>query len=260
MDRLRTPYFVIAVICLGLAVLFELGSMALVHGVIPSGAAFDAAMQRAIPVGLSPADFEHARQLQVQHGKPPGVGIPMMALVDAPLLMTLLLLGSSLVVGERVQGKIQGIANLVLSIVVIVIGLIALLLTFFLLMLMVSLFFAVPFGTLTYLALWGSFDTAGAGVILTATMMLKLAAVVCLVIAQQRFVTQKGLGCLILMSLLANVILSFLHALVPSPLVSITDALGAIALAIIAIILAVVRLVFSIVALVRIIQINRSFA
>ena len=54
-----------------------------------------------------------------------------------------------------------------------------------------------------------------------------------------------------LTSLLANVIVSFLHGLVPSVLVSITDAIAAIIVAILALIWAIVLLVFSVVSIVK---------
>jgi len=47
-------------------------------------------------------------------------------------------------------------------------------------------------------------------------------------LAHPRFLQNKGLVLIILTSLAANIIISFAHAIVPVPLVSITDAIAAI--------------------------------
>ena len=65
---------------------------------------------------------------------------------------------------------------------------------------MVSLLLAPPFGPIAYLALWGGFDTDGATVALGLTMLLKLAFAACLVLAHQRFLQNKGLVVLVLLS------------------------------------------------------------
>jgi hypothetical protein len=58
--------------------------------------------------------------------------------------------------------------------------------------------------------------------------MLKLAFAACLILAHQRFIQNKGLVLIILTSLAANIIVSFLNGLAPAPLVSITDGIAAI--------------------------------
>jgi hypothetical protein len=61
-------------------------------------------------------------------------------------------------------------------------------------------------------------------------MMLKAAFGACLILAHPRFLQNKGLMLSILSSLAANIIIGFLHAMVPVPLVSITDAIATITL------------------------------
>ena len=116
---------------------------------------------------------------------------------------------------------------------------------------MIALFLAAPFGTLAYLAMYGSFNRAGASGVLGASMFLKLAAAVLLVLAHQGFLKMKGLTLLVLTSLVGNIIVSFLHGLVPIILVSITDAVAAIVVGILALIWAIVLLIFSIIAIVK---------
>jgi len=113
------------------------------------------------------------------------------------------------------------------------------------------LFFAFPFGTAAYLAIWGSFPKGAAAAILSLLMLLKIIAAICLPLAHQRFLVAKGLILMVLTSFVAMIIVSFLHGIVPGPLVSITDALAAIVVGIIALIWAIVVLVGAIVATVQ---------
>jgi len=114
-----------------------------------------------------------------------------------------------------------------------------------------GLFLAVPFGTIAYLAIYGSFNTGGATAVLGVLMILKLAACVCLLIAHPRFLQNKGLVFLVLTALLGQFVLTLLHAIVPGILCSITDTLGAIVIAVLALIWLLVMLVFSLISIVK---------
>ncbi|MEO8394649.1 MAG: hypothetical protein ABI700_16760, partial [Chloroflexota bacterium] len=54
---------------------------------------------------------------------------------------------------------------------------------------------------------------------------------ICLVIAQQRFLENRGLVLLVISSLIANIVISFLHGFVPGIIVSITDDIAGIIVA-----------------------------
>ncbi|MFC7483970.1 hypothetical protein ACFQX7_33540 [Luedemannella flava] len=81
-----------------------------------------------------------------------------------------------------------------------------------------------------------------------------------LVAAQQRFIQNKGLVALVFTSLVANVIVAFLHGMVPGILVSITDAVAGIVVAIIAIIWGIVLLIGSIPAIVNAVRASARLA
>jgi hypothetical protein len=129
------------------------------------------------------------------------------------------------------------------AIVVIVVGIVLVVVAVVELVTMVTLLFAFPFGTLAYLIIWGSFPRSGLAVVLSVLMALKLTFGGALVLAQQRFVQNKGLVALTLTSLVANLVVAFLHAMVPGVLVSVTDAIAGIVVAVVAIVWAVVLLV-----------------
>jgi hypothetical protein len=181
----------------------------------------------------------------------PGYGVQYLVFVDAFLFYVSLLIGLALIIPERIQGRVQGCVTLVVSFLgcLGIIGAIFTALIF--LLLMVTLLLAPIFGTLAYLAIYGDFDRSGANITLSLIMALKIGYCILLILAHQRFLQNKSLVLLTLTSLLANIIISFLHNLVPGILVSITDALGAIVVAILALIWAIVFIIGSIVAIVR---------
>jgi hypothetical protein len=218
-DELRRVPLIVALALMCIAVLVELGSAAFLHG------------------GGS--------------GSPPGYGIPYLALVDGIVAYSLALMVLALVLNPNVQAKLQGIVTLILSFFLALGSLVLILVAFVKLLIMVALFFAAPFGTIAYLAVWGDFPKAAAAIILSLILLLKLGAAICLPLAQQRFLKLKSLILLIATSFLATIVVSFLHGIVPGPLVSITDALAAIIVGILALIWAVVILIGSINAVIQ---------
>jgi hypothetical protein len=184
-------------------------------------------------------------------GDSPGLGIPYLALVDGILAYSLALMVLSLVISMHLQAKLQGIVSVILMFFLALACITLIFVALAKLLLMVGLFFAIPFGTLAYLASpFAHFPRAGAAVILSLLMLLKIIATILLPIAHQRYLKDVGLILMVLTSLVATIIVSFLHGLVPGVLVSITDALAAIIVGIIALIWAIVVLIGSIIAFV----------
>ncbi|THF86054.1 hypothetical protein E7T09_12470 [Deinococcus sp. KSM4-11] len=221
MDTLRRPFFLGAALCSLLVVLVELGQAFLIAG-------------------------GQAR---------PGFGVRSLALIDGVLLYNVILMGLALVVPERVQGRLQGIVTLLLSLLlllgVIVLGLTAFVTLTVMLGLLLS-FFGFP----VYLGLFGHFDRSGAAATLALLMTLKVAFVILLVLAQQRFLQNRSLVLLILTSIVSSLLLAWLHALVPGLLVSVTDAIGAIVVAILAFMWGVLLLIGGAVATVKSIRLR----
>jgi hypothetical protein len=242
MNELRKPFLLVAIILFALVVLVELGSSLIIGG----GPADDAVTSQE---GM-------AITVTGEVDEPPGRAITYLALVDGILLYTVLLIGLSLLVPEKLLARAQGVLTLVGSIVLIIAGIILVIIAFIELLVMVSLFFSFPFGTAAYLALWGSFPRGDAAVLLSLLMFLKLAGCVFLVLAQQRFLQMKGLVLLVLTSLVCNIVVAFLHGLVPIILVSIFDDIAALIVGIIAIIWAVVLLILSIPSIVAMIRLG----
>ena len=225
MDRLRAPFFVVALALIFIAVVIEAGSASKLQQANDAAKRLDQAT--------------------------PGKGILSLALLDGLLLYTSVLMGLALIVPEKVQGRIQGIVSLIVSILVIISSVALLWAVFQLLIVMVTLLLAPIFGTLAYFAGFGTFNTAGARVTLGIVMSLKLGFAACLVLAHQRFLQNKGLVLLIATSLLATFVLELLHALVPGFLVSITDSIGALIALVLALIWAVLLFISSIFAVIK---------
>lgn len=209
MERLRAPFLIAALVCAGLALAIELGA------------------SLAEPLGVE---------------DPPGVGIPAMALVDAMLVFTLALMAVSLVVPQAIVGRLQGCATLITSCLVLLAAIVVILVALGLLFLMLGLV-ASFFGIAIYLAVFADFPRGAAAVILSLLLALKIAAGICLPLAHQRFIQATGLLLLLITSLVLNLVIAFLHDLVPGILVSITDAVGGIVVGIVAVIWAIVLLI-----------------
>ncbi|XXF77094.1 hypothetical protein P2318_29175 [Myxococcaceae bacterium GXIMD 01537] len=279
---LRKPLFLAALVLLVIAVLVETGSSLMLPKEQPDCSLLERvgkqracenrpltglptgceALRSAVCVDAKDEDVGFSDVIATQKENPPtpGLGIPALAVLDALLLFTLVLMGASLLVPERVHGRVQGVASLVGSIVALLVGIGLLLAAFGLLLTMVALFTAVPFGTIAYLAVWGFFNRGGAAGTLGLLMALKVAAAVCLVLAHPRFLQNKGLVLLVLTSLLANAVVSLLHGLVPIILVSITDAIAAIVVLVLALIWAVFLLVGALVSIVKVLRLKRVAA
>lgn len=253
MADLRRPFFIAALILMALIVVIELGAQNfLPKADTPSTSlaalvADDEELRSAI-LELDPGEV---REMLAQE-KPPGLAIRYLALMDGILLFTVGLMAVAMIIGPGLHGRIHGIVTLIVAILLL---LAALGLIFGvalpLLLLMVSLFLSAPFGTLAYLAIYGFFNRGGAAAILSLIMALRVGFVVCLVLAQQRMLQNKGLVWMILTAFVATVVISFLHGFVPRILVSITDAIAAIIVAALAAIWAVVMGVFSISAVIK---------
>ncbi|WP_433310882.1 hypothetical protein [Micromonospora chersina] len=240
MGELRKPFLLLALLAIALVVGLELGAAALTGGGDAGGALRDSAGQLGVELGDVGSVTE-----------PSGRGTGYLALVDVVALWTTGLFSLSLVVPDRIQGRVQGVATLVFSIVLLLASLVLLVVAFVELTVLVSLFLAAPFGTLAYLAVWGFFPVGDAAVLLGLVLLLKLVWAALLLAAQPRFLQNKGLVLLALTTLLCTVVLEFLHQLVPSILVSITDDLGAVVFAVVALIWALVLLIGSIPAIVK---------
>jgi hypothetical protein len=258
--RLNRLLFAIAAFLLLISFCVEIGS-SLLKVPAPTLASVQAAVRREDPaLDENAARAQAADLLKARSQEPPrpGLAISYLALLDGLLLFTVLLVGLALVVPERIHGRIQGVASLVVSIVDLMLVLLLVPLALALLLLMFGLFVAAPFGTLAYLAVWGFFDRDGAAVTLSLVMFLKVAFAVLLVLSQPRFIQNKGLVLLIATSLVANLVVAFLHGLVPGVMVSITDALAAIVVGVFAGVWALLMLAGALISVVKAIGVARS--
>ena len=271
MERLRTPLFVIAVILVTIVVLAELGSTSLLAVFGGAAASSQAALLDNLAEGadLLPASIRQEVQAAIDEAREeedgsaiaelqkladttsPGIAIRDMVLVDGVLLFTLALISAGLFLPEAVQGKVQGIITIIFALLLLLAAIGLLIAAVVKLLLMVGMLLAVPFGTLAYLAIYGSFPRGTAAAILGVLFTLKLLAAGSLVVAHQRFLQNKGLVLILLTTLLANIIITFLHGLVPIILVSISDAIAAIIMTILGIVWAVALLIGGVVSLVK---------
>jgi hypothetical protein len=226
MNQLRLPFFIAAIVAFVIAILIEVSAK-------------DA------------LDWFGFLDGSLDQQKTPGMAIGYLALVDGLIVYSLAWMVAGLLIPRSVTGRAQGIVSLVISILAFIATLLLIFATFALLMLMIALLVAVPFGTLSYLAAWGHFALDAAASTLALVMLFKIVFCVCLVLAQQRFVENKGLVILVCLSLGLTWVTAFVHALLPGVLVSIGDASVALVIAIIATIWLLIMVIGSIVATVK---------
>jgi len=252
MDELRRPFFLIAAICLILVILLESGSGLVISSKVPAGD-FDTLDKatKELDVNLNDQPDLRKKLGALSQSKPPGMAIPQMALLDGLMLFTIGLMGARYLISDRLSGKLQGILSLIVSLLALLGAFLLIFVDLGKLILMLSLFLSPPFGTITYLAIWGSFNRGGAQAVLGATLFLKFGFGIMLLLAQQRFLQNKGLMFIIATSFLANLVVTFLHGFVPGILVSITDAIAAILMLIFALVWALLMLIGAIVAIIK---------
>lgn len=188
---------------------------------------------------------------------PPGLGIGALALSTGLLVLVLSLTAAPLLFGDRFVGLTQGVVSLVGGVLVLLASIVLALLAFGSLLVMVGLLLSPPFGTLSYLALFGSFPTGTAAVLVGLVLTLHLATLVLLVLAQQRFLASKGLVLLLATCALLTFVTGLLHSIVPGFLASITDALAALVSAVVAAIWALLVAIGGLVGIVRLLQLGR---
>jgi len=243
----RTP-LVAGVAVLALVVLLEISSYFVLH----AGNADVAANPDVIRLAASSG----ANTAAVAGRQPPGIAIAYLALVDGLLLFTMLLVLLGTTRNKALQSRVQGVLTLALAVLVIIGGIMLIIVAIATLVLMVTLFLAVPFGTIVYLIRYGNFDTGAATAVLATIMALKLAFCVALVLGQQRFLQMKGLVALVVTSIVCTALIGILHGVVPVVLVAITDAIAALVIAVIAVVWALVLLVGATLAIVKTVQVK----
>ena len=251
-------FMVVAAFCMLAVVGLELGSTLLLEPVALSDAEFERIM---IEEGVDEDEREEAldqRRAVSDADDPPGLSIPALASIDVLLMLSIVGLASSLIVPDRVLARVVAPANLVVAFLVILAGIIVFIVTMVLLFLMVGLFLAPPFGTITYLVRWGFFPRGEAQTLLGILLLLKIVMFVFLFSASPRVIKNKGMMAMIGTSVVLQLVIGFLLSVVPLPLVSITDAVGALIVLIVGIIWAIVILVGALIGTIRLLRVSRG--
>jgi len=269
LDQLRRPFLIMTLVTISVALLLCIGS-----SLLDSAPSFTDRVDRAVGsvtnsphmreqlanrnISIEPQDIRAEIEKVSDRKDPPGLAIPNLGLINSLLLLVLVLTALPMLIGDRTTGAIQGIVSIIGGIIGLIVGIVLAIVSFAALMLMVSLLLAVPFGTLAYLAIFGSFETGTAAAITTIVMLLQIAGLILLMLAQQRFLQSKGLMLLFGTAILLTFMVSLLHSIVPGILVSITDAIGGVIIGITGATWSLIILIFGIVAAVRLLRLGRQ--
>lgn len=214
----------------------------------------------SLPEGLSADDLAtlNADSFNPDAADPPGLGISYLALTNGLLLIIVGLMALPLLIGNRVGALVNGIVSLIGGLAAVIAGIAMLLIAITALLLMVTLFLAAPFGTLAYLAIFGFFDLSASAMALGFIMLLQIAAIVFLVVAQPKFLGNKRLVFFLLLAVVLTFITMLLHSIVPIILVSITDAIAAVIIAVVGVIWGLMMFIGALIALVKQLNLGRQ--
>jgi hypothetical protein len=190
-------------------------------------------------------------------GGGPGLGVRAVGMFDCLFFFVVLLIGLSMILPERIHGRLQGFATLIVSICMLIASFAYILLSIGILVLLLALISSPPFGWIIYLAAF-RLDGSGATAHLALTMFLKIVFAVLLLLAQQRYLENKQLVLLILLSMVCNVIVNFLHGFLPSILLAITDTVAGIVVGVLTLIWALWSLVRSIPSIIKVLMVWRA--
>jgi hypothetical protein len=255
LEALRKPFFVIALALMALAWLLETtGIPKPVAGWLGSQSATQIVRGTQQTAQMLGADLDEAQVGAIsQHVQPTGLGIRVLSIVDGLLLYIVVLMGVSLLIPERIHGRIQGVVTFIVSKQILFAAIAQLVIAIAQLFLMLGLILAFPFGTIVYMIVFGSFARPEASLVLTTGLVLKIGFGIFLVLAHQRFLQLFSLVLVFLSAVMGSIIVSYLHGLVPIFLVNITDAVAGIICAILAVIWAVVFLIGAIISIAKVI-------
>ncbi|MEM7077162.1 MAG: hypothetical protein AAF513_00915 [Pseudomonadota bacterium] len=232
MDSLRKPFLLAAAVCMFLVVGIELGSLGFLSNADSGG------------------EFAELSS--------PGLGIPYLALFDLILCYALFMMCLALIVQPSTMGKLQGIIAFFYFLILLIAALILIFVAVGMLLLMISLIMAVPFGFLAYLGAFADFEVGSANATLGVILLLKYLSAVLLVLAQQRFLTMKGLILLVVVSIVMNLIVAFLQGFPPGIFASVTDAIAAIVVAVVALVWAALSFIGSIPAVIKALRVDKA--
>jgi len=183
-----------------------------------------------------------------------GFGIPALQYVDGVLLFSLALIGLGLILPATMQVKVQGCLTMLVGIIILLAAFVLVFIVLAKLIAMISLLLSFPFGTIAYFFIYADFPRDSSLALLSFLFGLKLLVGLLLLLAHQRFLENLGLVLMVLTSLVANFVVSFLHGLVPGFLVSITDAVAGIIVLIIAMIWAIILIIGALISLITLIM------
>lgn len=181
----------------------------------------------------------------IEMGTSKGFGIPYLVALDGLLLLSVLFFAASLFKIEWFLGKVQGVLFILITLTLLPFTINLIMDAFTALLIKIVLSASPLWGPPWYSGLNKEFAKSNPGLTLSLIMTLKLAFVGFLFLAHQKFLQNKGLVLIVLTSLFATIVISFLHG-ISWYLLSITDAISGIVVGILAVIWCIFFLVTSI--------------
>ncbi|MDQ6613235.1 MAG: hypothetical protein M3083_00320 [Actinomycetota bacterium] len=175
----------------------------------------------------APVDPTEIAQVAAHQHRSAPLALPAQALIDSLLLVTALGLGAPHIVPNRDVTSTARLGSFIGSLAVLLASVAGVVVAVARLRYLVALYLSPPFGTLSYLLLYGSFRRGGSLGAVVVLMALKVGACSAFFQAYPRATSARGLAGLALTAVAATVVTTFAYALSPTGLASITDAMAA---------------------------------
>lgn len=169
-----------------------------------------------------------------QHQSTP-LALPAQALLDAIVLVSALAVTLPQLLARRNMTRGVGLGSFLANLAILLGGIAVVVAAIGRLRYLAALYLSPPFGTLSYLLLYGSFRRGGALAVLAGLLVLKLVAFLLFVRASPRAVARRGVAGVAVTSVGAMVVTTFCYALAPSSMGGLADALAAAVVALAAI-------------------------
>jgi hypothetical protein len=174
-------------------------------------------------------------QVAARQHRPTPLALPAQALLDGLLLVTAAAAALPALLSRRNVTRGAGLGSFIASLAILLGGIAVAVAAIGRLRYLAALYLSPPFGTLSYLLLYGSFRRGAALLTLSVLLALKVGAGIIFVRAYPTALAKRGMAGLALTSVGATVVTAFCYALAPSSLAGVTDALAAAIAAIVAV-------------------------
>ena len=234
----RRGLLLLSLVFLSAVVVVELVAGAALRPVRSAHPVADVLALPGVPALVHDAQADPGEMAQVAARQPRQgpLAVPSQALLDGLLLVAAVAVAAPRLVRGPALARAAPLTSFLLSLAILLGGIVVVVKDIARLRALLALYLSPPFGTLSYLLLYGSSPRRGALAVLAGLMILKLAAAASFFLAFPRASSDRGVVALALTSVAATAAAALAYATSSSARAPISDALAAAVIALVAIV------------------------